>query len=213
MRQELLNGFVPLPEDRHGWNSTSPVFKELIEETQPKVIVEVGSWKGASAIEMATRAKELGLDTTIYCVDTWLGSLEFRENREKYGETWDLMEKHGYPQVYCQFLSNVVHAGVEEMIEPLPTTAKIGARLVPSAKLIYVDAGHEYEDVIEDIEAYWLKLEDGGVMFGDDYFLTSCATNRKDRYEAGVKKAVDEFAQRMEIPVETRYNNFWILRK
>ena len=36
---------------------------------------------------------------------------------------------------------------------------------------IMVDGAHEYEAVIDDIENWWPKLKDDGVMFGDDYEL------------------------------------------
>ena len=49
--------------------------------------------------------------------------------------------------------------------------------------MIYIDAGHEYESVIKDIEMYWQLLNDGGVMILDDYIGWS-----------GVTKAVNEFA-------------------
>lgn len=207
-----IEDFQPFPKDLHGWQSDSPVFKELIEETQPKNIVEVGTWKGASAVTMAKAARELGLDTKIYCVDTWLGSLEFQENERKYGKTWDRMLKHGYPQVYYQFLSNIIHEGVVDMIEAVPMVSRDAAPFVPEAELIYIDANHYYQAVLEDIWAFWAKLKPGGVIFGDDYFLTTSA-GRPDGYEAGVKKAVDEVAQDAELEVEVRYNNFWILRK
>ena len=179
--KELRDGFEPLPLDLQGWNSTAPVFKELVTDVKPLVILEVGSWKGASAIHMAHICKELGLVTKIYCVDTWLGAKEFwtMTTPER-----DLMLKHGYPQVYYQFLSNVIHEGVDEMIVPIPATSSVGASLVPQADLIYIDASHEYEDVKRDIEYYWKRLRKGGVMFGDDYGNTVFP---------GVKKAVDEW--------------------
>jgi len=36
-----------------------------------------------------------------------------------------------------------------------------------------VDGAHEYEPVMDDIENWWPKLKIDGVMFGDDYDLTS----------------------------------------
>ena len=40
-----------------------------------------------------------------------------------------------------------------------------------SIDYIMVDGAHEYEAVIDDIENWWPKLKDDGVMFGDDYEL------------------------------------------
>ena len=46
-------------ETIQGWNSNNPAFRELIEKKRPKVIIEVGTWLGASAINMAAICKEL----------------------------------------------------------------------------------------------------------------------------------------------------------
>jgi cephalosporin hydroxylase len=64
------------PGDMQGWSSSGPLCREVISAVRPEVIVEVGTWKGASAIHMAQTARDLGLSTQIICVDTWLGSTE-----------------------------------------------------------------------------------------------------------------------------------------
>jgi cephalosporin hydroxylase len=60
--------------DRQGWASDNPCFAELIDELRPSLVIEVGSWKGASLLEMARATTSLGLPTQFICVDTWLGS-------------------------------------------------------------------------------------------------------------------------------------------
>lgn len=170
--ENIYKGFKPLKKDVQGWNSEHHIFKELIERVNPKVIIEVGTWKGASAITMCNAVKELGLETKMYCVDTWLGALEFLTNLKDTKER-DLRFKNGYPQIYYQFLSNIVHSGYQDIITPIPNTSATAARYFKAhdikADLIYVDASHEYEDVKADIENYSTLLNDGGVMFGDDY--------------------------------------------
>lgn len=163
-------GFIPTHTlNTYGWNAHEPIFERLIREKQPQLIIEVGTWKGASALHMAELTKEL--QTTIVCVDTWLGAIEFWKNDDD--PTRDLEFKHGYPQVYYQFLSNVVHKGYEHRIIPFPQTGVTAARWFRqkgiNADLIYIDASHEYEDVLADIEAYWPIVKPGGVIFGDDY--------------------------------------------
>lgn len=188
-----LENFEPLPPDMQGWNSNSPIFKILIDEVKPTTIIEVGTWKGMSAIEMAKHTK-----AEIYCVDTWLGAVEFYTHPTK---ERDLMKKHGYPQVYYQFLSNIVRAGIESQITPIPLPSHTAKDILPKAQLIYIDASHQYEDVLKDCNDYWNLLEKGGIMFGDDY--------GNQVFE--VKKAVDEFTSNLKLEI---YDNwFWIIRK
>lgn len=208
-----IEGFIPLPEDVQGWNHKSPIFFELVAELRPNVIIEIGTWKGGSAIAMGEAVKKKQLNTKIYCIDTWLGALEFRENHRLYGNSWDRMLVHGYPQVYYQFLSNVIHRNVVDLIEPVPSPSRDAVPFVPEAELIYIDGNHYYDAVKEDLELYFPKLKQGGVMFGDDYFLNTGDPRAADGYQCGVKRAVDEFVQsRPYLRLETKYDNFWVIR-
>jgi len=189
-------------EDLSGWHGNNPIFGRLIREVNPHTIIEVGAWHGQSTINMAKILKEDNRDCHITTVDTWLGALEFIGANS--GDR-NLRMKNGYPQVYYQFLSNVVHNGVQDYITPLPTTSLIAARWFQkqnmTADLIYIDASHDYDDVRADIEAYWPLLNKGGIMFGDDYSTSMWP---------GVVEAVDGFFAFTTIEND---NGFWVIRK
>ena len=201
------------PVDITGWHSEDAVFERLITEVRPNITVEVGSWKGKSAIHMAHMMRLKGNHTgKIVCVDTFLGSLEFwtsRDDLERYGS---LMLKHGFPQVYYQFLANVLHSQVEDVIIPFPVPSSLAANWFKKANeatpgfiadLIYLDASHEYRDVIADIQMWWENLRSGGVLFGDDY----------STFE-GVKKAVEAFVWDRDVEDNfDRDGNKWIIKK
>jgi hypothetical protein len=140
-------------------------------------------------------------------VDTWLGALEFWVGDLAGTRERDLRLKYGYPSVYYQFLSNVIHAGLQDVIVPFPNTSLIGARYFKSlgvvADLVYVDASHDYEDVLLDLYAYYPLISSGGVMFGDDY----------NSGWPGVMGAVDEFARVQGLVLEVLDGNFWVIRK
>lgn len=194
-----------LPEDISGWNGNSKVFRSLIEEISPSVIVEVGSWKGQSAITMGEALRDLKLSAKIYCIDTWLGAIEFLTTLKDTPER-NLQLKNGYPQVYYQFLSNVVHRNLQDFIIPIPNTSTTGVKYLNyfniHPQLIYIDASHEEEDVLFDVENYYALLEYGGIIFGDDYHTWE-----------GVRKAVNTFATSKDISFEVLENNFWVIRK
>lgn len=182
-----------------GWNGTHSVFAELVNEVRPRTIVEIGSWKGQSTASLATACRDLELETRIYCVDTWLGALEFYTDPSP---DRDLMKRDGYPQVYYEFKQNMENAGHWERIVPVPLPSTLGLKylqqraLCQRPVLIYIDASHEYEDVKRDIElAMGLQPH---IIFGDDYTNT---------YFPGVRRAVDEFE-----PVEVVHNWYWVKR-
>jgi SAM-dependent methyltransferase len=201
---DIYKDFTPLPENLDGWNGTKPVFAKLIDEYNPKHIIEVGTWKGQSAITMAKHIKAKGLPTKITCVDTWLGALEFWGKLKHTGER-NLLLKNGYPQIYYQFLSNVVHNDVQDVILPFPNTSFIAAKYFQEQKItadiVYIDGSHEYEDVLQDCNEYWKVVANGGVMFGDDW-----------RWES-VKRAVNEFAEKNSFTFTREGDDFWLFRK
>jgi len=201
---DIYHGLELLPKDLQGWNGESPIFSALIQTLKPRHIIEVGTWKGQSAITMARAVKAQGLQTKITCVDTWLGALEFWDFCKETPER-DLMLKHGYPQVYFQFLSNVVHEGMQDVILPFPNTSFVAAKYFKAngitAELIYIDGSHEYADVLSDCAEYWDILSAEGMMFGDDWGWP------------GVRAAVEKFAADYELHMRLHEENHWILRK
>ncbi len=192
------------PLDLHGWGSDSPAFRELITAQKPRFIVEVGTWKGGSALQMAEIVAELGLPTEILCIDTWLGALEFWTDHDDPERYKSLALKNGYPTVYYQFLANVCHRGQQARIIPFPQTSATGALWLRwfdlRAELIYIDGSHEEEDVYADLIAYWEVLSPGGTIFGDDYVWDS------------VRLAVERFAREQRLKIEFIADK-WVLRK
>ena len=150
------------------------MFPMVIDKIRPKVIIEVGTWLGASALYMARLLKERKIEGTIICVDTWLGSLEHFMEPELREYT---RRKNGYPQLYPQFLANVIFENMQETIVPVPLTSHQASRFLLKkgiiADMIYIDSGHEEAEVCADINDYWELLRDGGVLIGDDYSESS----------------------------------------
>jgi hypothetical protein len=195
----------PYPVDLQGWGSDDPNFAAVIGEVRPTLIIEMGSWKGGSAIHMAGLCKQLGLSTLILCVDTWLGATEHWYNKTSPDFFKSLNLRHGYPQIYFQFLANVVHAGLADRIIPLPMPSVCAARLLRMANvqadLVYVDASHDEVDVTIDLIHCYPLVRPGGTLFGDDY-----------KHSVGVTNAVNRFRAGDAAPVEARGRQ-WIIRR
>lgn len=163
--------FRGIVEDVQGWESRHKVFEAVFRDVRPNVVVEVGTWKGASVLHMDSLSQTLGCGTSFVCVDTWLGSndalwidTDFRKS---------LMLQHGFPTMFRQFIYNITRTDAADRIFPLPMTSTCGAYLLKRlglvADAIYIDAGHEEDEVATDLVLYYDILRPGGVMFGDDY--------------------------------------------
>jgi len=171
--------------DLRGWHSTHPIFEQAILAVRPTTIIEVGSWKGASAVHMATICRRHGLGCEIVCVDTWLGSSEHLLSR---GDEFDLRFRHGYPQIYYVFMANVIASGFAGCICPLPNTSEnahhVLKQLGVQAGIVYVDAAHHYASVWNDLQAYWELLTENGLLIGDDYEWDDVARAARDFAES-----------------------------
>ncbi len=189
--------------DLQGWASTHPIFEKVIDQLKPKLVIEVGTWKGASAVHMAGLIRKYGLDCEIVCIDTFLGSGSLRTIPE-IGKLVNLV--NGRPNVYEQFIANVMKSNVADIITPFPIDSANGGLFLKEnnifADAIYIDGGHDYGSVKRDLELYWEVLRFGGILFGDDFLPMW----------HGVIRAVSEFAENIGRPLRFS-NEKWFFRK
>jgi hypothetical protein len=190
--------------DLQGWASEHHYFPTLISMTKPAQIIEVGTWKGASAINMAKHAAQITPDVTVLCVDTWLGSNEVLWSDPALRPLLKL--ENGYPTVYRQFLANVIAVKLTNTVFPLPMTsisaAELLAKYAVKADLIYIDGAHGEYEVYGDLTHYWQLVRTGGILFGDDYYTTW----------PGVVRAVNRFAFEQGIPLETNGGKWFVTK-
>jgi hypothetical protein len=200
---DIWKGYEPtaFQEKLEGWNGDHPSLKRLVGTPGPKVVIDVGVWKGQSTINMAKSMKDSQIDGCVIAVDTFLGSPEHWDTRR------DLFErKCGMPNLYEIFLSNVHSAGLQDYIVPMPQTSVTAALVLRDygikASVIHIDAAHEYEEVIRDAKEYWEILLAGGYLVGDDYHFTW----------PGVIKAAGEFSATVVRPLKIEEPK-WIIQK
>ena len=153
-----------------GWFDFQDIYSRVVDEfsggVSGGVFVEVGSWLGRSAAYFAEQVcaqNREGLtwrtdeETQLHCVDTWEGS----EEHKLYVAQHD---------VYAEFCENVdgwIRGGyIVPVRKPSVEAAK--DYLDESLVGVFIDASHEYEDVLADIRAWWPKVKQGGYFGGHD---------------------------------------------
>ena len=187
-----------------GWQSHHPWFEQIITPLKPRRILEVGTWRGASAIHMANIARRVDSQAQVLCVDTWLGSHRDLWLNHEYRRQLDL--KHGFPQQYFQFLANIVLSKLEDAIFPMPMTSYAAGTILAEVGMTfdfaYIDAHHDEEEVLGDIRRFYALLRPGGIMMGDDY----------SPQERGVLKAVNRFVADEGLYLATQQEK-WVVRK
>jgi predicted O-methyltransferase YrrM len=157
-----------------GWFHHGEKMLALVEQYQPKVCVELGTWLGASAIPVARAIRSWG--GTLTCVDTWAGDVRPPAPSERTAAPWMLVSCARY----------LIEAGVGAHVRLIPsTTIDAAATWSQPIDYLYVDADHSYDAVRADLEAWVPHVRAGGLMLGDDY---------GHRLFPGVRQAWDEYA-------------------
>ncbi|WP_420391601.1 class I SAM-dependent methyltransferase [Acuticoccus sp.] len=178
-----VEGVAP---DLSGWGFDHAIFRAALTHYRPRLVIEVGTWKGGSAIHMAQLMRELGIDGEVVCVDTWLGAPIAWTREPQLKDSLRLAG--GYPQLYATFARNVRDAGVEDLITPLPASSDGGYAVLKHfgvvADVIYIDGDHEYAAVRRDLDNYFSLLSPQGTLIADDF---GCWP--------GVTQAAKEFAE------------------
>jgi hypothetical protein len=145
-------------------------------------MVEVGAWKGKSIIYLATEMKGYGKRARIDAVDTWDGGTD--------SVLLDAIAAMGGANVLFEtFLHNIKNSGVGHMIHPVQMRSVDAAKLYGDNSLdfVWIDAGHTYRDILDDLEAWYPKVKIGGLIAGHDYVPEHPVS------WAGVVRAVSEF--------------------
>ncbi|GMI66741.1 hypothetical protein like AT1G01180 [Hibiscus trionum] len=183
-----------------GWGSNGAVFEHLIERVKPRVIIEVGTFLGASALHMVNVTRKLGLQTQILCVDDFRGWPGFRDRFK------DINMINGDVLLLQQFMQNVVYFNATGSVLPVPFSTGSGLEKLCewgiTADLIEIDAGHDFISAWGDINRAYRILRPGGVIFGHDYF--TAADNR------GVRRAVNLFAKMNNLKIKTD-GQHWVI--
>lgn len=199
---DVWKDFQPMEttDAAEGWNGNHPSLSRLAGSPGSKVVIDVGVWKGQSTITLAQAIKAAGIDGCVIGVDTFLGSPEHWDRAELF------RRRHGVPDIFSTFMSNVQKAGVQDYVIPMPQTSVTAAiilqRMHIQAAVVHVDAAHEYEEVLRDAEEYWKIVEPGGYLIGDDYHETW----------PGVVRAAGEFSAKYLRPLTVEPPK-WIVQK
>lgn len=79
------------------------------------------------------------------------------------------------------------------------------AKTLPDESLdfVYVDAMHDYSNVIADLQAYFPKVKVGGVLGGHDF----------SNVHSGVIKAVAEFASTLNLKLFVEQPDWWVVKE
>jgi hypothetical protein len=177
------------------------LFNVVSEFIKPKIILEVGTWEGRSAISWGNIAKNNG--GMLICVDTWLGSTEHYENALPTGE-WQrgrIFLEDGYPSIYKTFVTTMRNNDLQNHVIPIPIDSYQAFIILDKANVspdvTYVDASHDYNSVLADLNG--AKRIGSKIICGDDYYYFE---------HTGIQDAVKLFANENGMKIQEKECQF-----
>lgn len=146
------------------------------------IIVEIGSYLGASSCFLAAAASEIG--AKVVCVDTWMN--------EGMSE--------GIRDTYREFRANTQR--YSKWIAPLRMRSlDAGAKVPGPVSLLFVDGDHSYAGVVQDLQLWLPKMAAGGWLMMHDV-----------GWAEGVQRALREIVTPREIPPTRSLSNLYACR-
>jgi hypothetical protein len=148
---EKIDGFSSFYEQG---NLLYVVLNNLKPSNEKKInIAEIGVYKGKLTALWNVELLNLKLNYDYYAIDTFEGSSEHVKNYDYYKETCNNLES------------------IKNYIKIIKNESTIEAKNYPDEffDFVYVDASHDYDSVTRDLETWYPKVKNNGIIAGDDY--------------------------------------------
>ena len=164
----------------------------------PAIGAEIGVFGGDMSASLLSQG-----DVTLYMVDSWKGGGEsYSGDSGDFHASLTQEQQDGY------------HRRAMEMVKFAGDRAKIIRKASVDASkdvadrsldFAFIDADHSYEGVRADIWAWLPKIKPGGWLCGHDF-------GNAEFPKFGVTRAVTEFAESIELPLERGENFTWFIK-
>lgn len=189
----------PFPKDNEinikkvlveGWlhPSNKILLQKYINILHPKIILELGAWKGMSTIYMLTL-----FDGNIISIDNWSGGNSILVNEKR-------KQKHDVDKIYNQYLRNVYE--YRERVIPIKIDGRLGIKYIYELgikpDLIYLDMDHTYDSVSKDLETIYNYFPNVPLIGDDIEFFDD------------VRKAVTEYINKYNYNIDILGNCYYI---
>ena len=180
-------------------------FLDIVLNKKPKTFLEVGVFQGVTARNICDLLIEIHKNNFNY-----IGVDLFEINQENISEVIpNTIFLNPFKKLYFKFFQKYDPYSLEavkiflkkykENIHLIKGNSNIILKKIDMSKIdfVFLDGGHEYETVINDLVCCKEVIENNGTILCDDYDLS---------FAPGVKKAIDEFVKKNDYNCEILCN-------
>jgi len=171
------------------------LYAYVVEKYNNTDFVEIGSFRGASAVFMGVQILNKNKNIKLHCVDPWEDSDEAKKTQPPRNETTD------QSGLYNEFIQNIEK--VKSCIKPIRSSSFIASNQFKneSVDFIFVDGDHSYQAVFMDLNLWWPKLKVGGIMAGHDFWAPQ------------IQKAVADFCEKNNLKFQNTSSSCFLINK
>jgi len=144
-----------LSDYHEAWTGHAYFAYDLVRNLKPKLIVELGTYKGTSLFSFAQAVKDSALKTEIHAIDAWEGDVHMGfYGSEIYHSVVDIVHRN-----YGQQQIRLCKKYFDEAVKDFPNH---------SIDILHIDGTHTYEAVKNDYENWKNKVKlEGVILFHD----------------------------------------------
>lgn len=176
-----------------GWFNMEEQYLELLNSIPDGgTFIELGAYKGKSTSYIVTEIVNNNKNVNFITIDTFKGESGSTDKEEIIA-----YKKVDVSKMYEEFNENTKH--LKDSFKVIVGKSDDSSVNFDddSVDAIFIDAGHSYESVYNDIKSWLPKIKNGGIISGHDYGSWP-----------GVKLAVDDIF----VKIDKIENNCWFVK-
>ena len=159
------------------------LYKSMKHVPNGSIVVEIGSWVGASGSFLAKGIQRWSPRSLLHCVDPFdMDYINSKKGLTKKMRNLDKLPYDAFRERMKPYRYSLIRLKSEDAVKQFDDE---------SVSFLFIDGNHDYEYVKKDILLWWSKMAPGSIMCGHDYT------------KPGVEEAVKECCSIFTLPVGT----------
>lgn len=182
---DAIHEYLP-PLD--GWTEPDKACEmaELILEHKPKVVVEIGTFGGRSAIAQAFALRQNNDGGRIYCIDPW--RLEYSLEGESSDNRKWWTQNINIDEIHTKCMHAIWQHNLDDWLVVIRAASQHVYQLFPEIDLLLIDGNHSEVASLRDAQLYLPRVSPNGLIWLDD---TDWIVADEGKVLASTKKAVE----------------------